>query len=67
MKKLIIILLLFSLTGCYNYDELNQLAIATGFAVDIKDNEYEVTVLISNSKKSSSSEMAKGSNLYVNS
>lgn len=54
MKKLILILILFSLTGCYNYKELNSLAIATGFAVDMKNDEYEVTILISNSQKKGS-------------
>jgi len=54
VKKLIILILILSLTGCYNYNELNNLAIATGFAVDIKNDEYEVTVLISNSQKEGS-------------
>ena len=56
MKKLMLLLILFLLTGCWNYQELNSLAIATGFAVDIVDDEYEVTVLISNSQKESSSD-----------
>jgi len=60
MKKIILIIILFTLTGCWNYKELNSLAIATGFAVDIVDNEYEVTVLISNAQKESSSD-SKGS------
>lgn len=56
MKKIILLLLIFSLTGCYNYNELNNLAIATGFAIDIKDDEYELTILISNSQKKGSKE-----------
>lgn len=56
MKKLILILIIFTLTGCWNYRELNQLAIATGFAIDIKDDEFEVTILISNSQKENSGE-----------
>lgn len=59
MKKLMLLLILFSLTGCWNYQELNSLAIATGFAVDMVDDEFEVTVLISNSQKENSGE-AKG-------
>ena len=38
MKKLLIIPLIFLLTGCWNYRELNQLAITTGIAVD-KEND----------------------------
>lgn len=60
MKKIILVLILFTLTGCWNYKELNNLAIATGFAVDIVDDQYEVTVLISNAQKGNSSE-GKGS------
>lgn len=60
MKKLILVLILFTLTGCWNYNELNNFAIATGFAIDIKDDEYEVTVLISNAQKESSND-GKGS------
>lgn len=65
MKKLILILIIFSLTGCYNYKELNNLAIATGFAVDIKDDEYEVTILISNSKKQSSGDSQNSASAAV--
>jgi len=56
MKKILLFLMLFSLTGCWNYRELNQLAIATGFAVDIVNDEFEVTILISNSQKQGSSD-----------
>lgn len=56
MKKLLIIPLLFLLTGCWNYNELNELAIITGVSVDIEDDKYTTTVLISNAKKSSSPE-----------
>jgi len=55
MKKLLIIPLLLILTGCWNYRELNELAITTGIALDIEDDQYKLTVLIANSKKSGSS------------
>ncbi len=53
MKKIIIsTLLLLTLTGCWNYNELNNYAIATGMAIDVtKDNKYMVSFLISNGKK----------------
>lgn len=56
MKKIILILLAFTLTGCWNYTELNNLAITTGFAIDLIDDEFEVTILISNSQKKSSTD-----------
>lgn len=51
MKKLLIIPIILLLTGCWNYYELNNLAICTGIAIDKKDDKYEVTYLISNAKK----------------
>ena len=54
MKKIKIYLLLFVaflLTGCGNYRELNDLAITTGIAFDIKDNQYIVSYMIANSNK----------------
>lgn len=55
MKKILVIISLILLTsGCYNYQELNDYAIATGMAIDYADGKYEVSMLISNSPKSSS-------------
>ena len=52
MKKILIIyVLLFYLTGCWNYRELNDYAIVTGMAIDYADNKYEVSLLFSSSKK----------------
>lgn len=52
MKKIILMIIpLLLLTGCWNYNELNNIAIATGIAIDKIDNQYEITYLISNAKK----------------
>lgn len=50
-KLIIFISLLFILTGCYNYSELNELAIANGISIDYKDNKYIVSILMANSHK----------------
>lgn len=42
---------IFLFTGCYNYNELNNLAIVTGISIDKKDDEYILNALIANSKK----------------
>lgn len=52
IKLLFIILIIFSMPGCYDYHELNNLAIITAVAIDKKDDKYELSVLIANSKKS---------------
>lgn len=66
MKKLIISLsLLFLLTGCWNYKELNDYAIITGVAIDKTDDKYELSVLISNSPKNSSDNNESGSQIVV--
>lgn len=51
MKKLILIPIILLLTGCWNYNELNNLAICTGIAIDKNENNYEITFLVSNAKK----------------
>ncbi len=55
MKYLILLITVFTLTGCWNYNELNDIAITTGLAIDKTETGYEATVLIANSKKGSSS------------
>ena len=65
MKKLILIIIILSTTGCWNYNELNNLAITTGIAIDLKDDEFEVTILISNSQKQSqASQISASSAVY---
>lgn len=51
MKKIITLIIILCTTGCWNYNELNNIAIATGIAIDKINNQYEVTYLISNAKK----------------
>jgi len=51
MKKLLLIPIILLLTGCWNYNELNNLAICTGIAIDKNENNYEITFLVSNAKK----------------
>ena len=52
MKKIFLLLpLLFLLTGCYNYRELNDLAIISGVSVSKVDDTYKITAEIVNPKK----------------
>lgn len=56
MKKFfLLIVILSTLTGCWNYRELNQLAITTGIAIDKKDDKFVISLMIANSKKQNSS------------
>lgn len=65
-KKLLIILIVFLLTGCWNYQELNALAITTAMAIDLTDDgEYEVSILIANSKKSQSTSQESESQTVI--
>jgi len=49
--KIILILFLCLLTsGCWNYNELNDFAIATGMGIDKYGNDYKVSLVISNSQ-----------------
>lgn len=60
MKKIIlIIIMIFFTTGCYDYIELNDLSIISGIGIDKEDNEYKVTYeILSDQKSSESSEKA---------
>lgn len=66
MKKLLLLPLIFLLSGCWNYYELNNIAICTGIAIDKVNDKYEVTYLISNAKKNevSSKEGEAGTTTY---
>lgn len=66
MKKIIVSLfILFCLSGCWNYKELNEYSIVTGIAIDKKDDKYEVSVLISNAPKSSTDNSSSESQIVV--
>lgn len=67
MKKLWILLVLFLFTGCWNYNELNNLALATAMAIDKDDENIRVSVLISNARKVSSSSTEGESSTTVSS
>lgn len=56
MRKLIVLLLLlpFLATGCFDYQELNNRAVIAGIAIDYNQDKFEVTFEILNNKKSSS-------------
>lgn len=56
MKKLIFIFFIL-FTGCWNYRELNDLAITTAIAIDKKDDKYEVSILVANAKKNNSTSL----------
>ena len=57
MKKIILSLIIpLFLTGCWNYNELNDYSIVSGVAIDKIEDQYEASVLISNSPKANSSD-----------
>lgn len=62
MKKLLLslitLLIIFLTSGCYNYKEINQMAITSSIGIDKDEtkNEYIVSAQIMNSKESEESE-----------
>ena len=51
MKKIILLFLFcILLTGCWNYRELNDLAIVSGIGIDKDEDGYVVSFLISNAE-----------------
>ena len=66
MKKLLILILsTFLLTGCYDYQELNNRAIISGVALDLEDNKFQVTLEILTIKKSESDSGSSDKTYYV--
>ena len=71
MKKiLIIILTLLLCTGCFDYKEINDLAIINAIGVDYENDEYVITLEILNdqidkdsSKITSYTKVGRGKNL----
>lgn len=47
-KILLLILIIFGVTGCYNYQELSDLAIVSGVSIALSDHQYEVSVQVIN-------------------
>lgn len=52
MKKIILLfIILFTITGCYDYQELNDRAIVSGISIDYTEEEYIVNYEILNNLK----------------
>lgn len=51
MKKLILFLAIFLLTGCYDYVELDEMKLVSSIIVDYKDNEYHINLELLNASK----------------
>jgi spore germination protein KC len=59
-KCLLILLVLSSLTGCWNRRELNELAIAVAIGIDKSNGEYKVSTQIVNPGEMSSKQSSGG-------
>lgn len=65
MKKILILLFIpLLLSGCYDYNELNDLAIVSGIGIDYEDNEYKVIFEIVSTKKEGESGGSGSSSTY---
>lgn len=51
MKKILLLLLCFFLTGCYDYKDLNEITIVSGIGIDKKEDNYVVSLQVVNTKK----------------
>ncbi len=68
MKKIFLLFILtFLLSGCYDYNELNDLAIISGIGIDYTNDKYEVTFEIMSTKKEGDSSSASTSSYTVSS
>lgn len=60
MKKIILVLIVFLLTGCYDYVELDELKIVSSLIIDYQEEEYVVNLEVLNT-----SENAKNGTYFV--
>lgn len=51
MKKMLLIIVMLLLCGCYDYNELTDLAIVSSMVIDYKDDEYIVNIEILETKQ----------------
>ena len=58
-RKIIILLLIILLGGCYNYKELNKIAIVSSISIDKKDDEYLVAAQVLNVNNKDDSNSSK--------
>lgn len=56
MKKILIFIILLFLSGCYNYKELDELAVVSSIAIDKEDDKYLVSAQVMNAKQKEDSE-----------
>lgn len=55
MKKIILFIICLLLTGCFDYQELNDLSIVSSIAIDYKDNQYIINLEVIETVKEGSS------------
>lgn len=60
LKLVIVTILLFLTTGCWNYRELENLAIVGGIGIDKAENGFVITIEVINPKKAGSSPQSGG-------
>lgn len=65
MKKLILIFIILLLTGCMNYNELNNLAIITTIGIDKDNDNYNVSFLVSTDTESNIVIKGNGKNISL--
>ncbi|MBQ9023783.1 MAG: Ger(x)C family spore germination protein [Bacilli bacterium] len=59
IKIIIAILIIFILSGCYNYKELNKIGIVSSISIDKADNEYLVGAQVMNVKSEEETNSSK--------
>ena len=66
MKKILLLFpIVFLLTGCYNYRELNDLAIVSGISIDKEDDKYILTAEVVNPKKETDASSSNESQFII--
>lgn len=65
MKKFILLLVIFLLTGCSSYTDINNIAVTSSIGIDYKDNNYLVYVNVLSSNSVNEKELYKEECRYL--
>lgn len=55
IKILILLIIPFTVCGCFNYNELESVSICTAMTIDLEEDEYKVSYMIANARKNDAS------------
>lgn len=67
MKKIILVFIIFLLSGCFNYKEVSDLAFISGFGIDYLNDNFHIILEVQENDEETSSYLLEGSGRTIES